>query len=474
MFVLYLHFVCVTRMPLPILGDFLGFHHGTVLFPELKKKYGDIFGFWKGDRREVVVSDFDLIQELGSKEEFSARPPGLVSKPALENGDVPGLVFSSGKTWVEQRRYTLHTLRDLGFGKHTMEDKVMEQVEELCTHISSQGGQAVDMRIIFNVSILNALWYIISNEKLSRESTKLISLLHLLDLLSKGAQHRFTRFVVPLMPIIKYFKKMGTLGNFKAIHDLSEKTLQDHESTYQEDNMRDFIDVYLKEIHERSSRPEPSSFKGKDGRSNLLAVISDLFVAGSETTSAVLNWGILFMILHPDIQKIVQKELDEVTGKSRLPLYKDRTKTPYTEAVIQEIFRLGNILPLGVPHYTATGGTLGNGKYYIPPNTSVIPELGAVLKDPKIFPDPEKFDPDRHLNKNGTFAAHPKVIPFGLGRRRCLGETLAKLEFYVFFTGILSRFTVESPVDKEELSLKPLVGISALPRPYSARFVERN
>ncbi len=123
----------------------------------------------------------------------------------------------------------------------------------------------------------------------------------------------------------------------------------------------------------------------------------DFFIAGSETTSTTLNWAVLYMILNPDVQEKVQEELDAVTGGGRLPTMADRQDTPYTEAVIHELQRCANILPFSVTHVAARDTRLGG--YFVPKDTAVFPDLGHVMKDPKTFPEPEKFDPTRYEEK---------------------------------------------------------------------------
>ena len=75
-------------------------------------------------------------------------------------------------------------------------------------------------------------------------------------------------------------------------------------------------------------------------------------MAGSETTSTTLTWALLFMANNPEVQAKVQAELDRVAGRDRIPLYEDRFFTPYTEAVIHEVQRKGNVVTAGVPHRT--------------------------------------------------------------------------------------------------------------------------
>ncbi len=227
---------------------------------------------------------------------------------------------------------------------------------------------------------------------------------------------------------------------FDNIRNFITSIINEHKSTYQEDNPRDFIDAYIKEMKEQEAhRNFSSSFVGRTGDINFLNVLMDLFMAGSETTSNTLNHALHLLLQYPDVLKKMQTELDSATGKSRLPLYSERSKTPYTEAVIAEIQRIANIAPI-VNHSALRDTYIGGGRYFIPEGTRVSLNVGDVLSNPKYFPNPKKFDPTRHLDKNGKFDPCPEFIPFGTGRRRCLGETLARMSLFMFLTGLVSHF----------------------------------
>uniref|UniRef100_A0A9L0I4P9 Uncharacterized protein n=1 Tax=Equus asinus TaxID=9793 RepID=A0A9L0I4P9_EQUAS len=86
---------------------------------------------------------------------------------------------------------------------------------------------------------------------------------------------------------------------------------------------------------------------------NLRLVVTDLFFAGMVTTSTTLAWALLLMILHPDVQRRVQQEVDEVIGQARRPEMGDQARMPFTMAVVHEVQRFGDIVPLGVPHMTS-------------------------------------------------------------------------------------------------------------------------
>uniref|UniRef100_A0A4W4H4M5 Uncharacterized protein n=1 Tax=Electrophorus electricus TaxID=8005 RepID=A0A4W4H4M5_ELEEL len=97
---------------------------------------------------------------------------------------------------------------------------------------------------------------------------------------------------------------------------------------------------------------------------SLCYTILDLFGAGTEATSTTLLWSFIYMMKYPEIQGKVQAEIDRVIGPTRQPCMADRPNMPYTDAVIHEIQRMGNIVPLNVPRITHKDTTLGG--YFIP------------------------------------------------------------------------------------------------------------
>ncbi|XP_013392294.1 cytochrome P450 2U1-like [Lingula anatina] len=174
----------------------------------------------------------------------------------------------------------------------------------------------------------------------------------------------------------------------------------------------------------------------------IISVAIDLFMAGFETVTTTLRWGFLYMALHPEIQAKVQEEIDSNLG-DRNPSITDKGTLPYTEATIMEIQRLNYVLPLAVPHSTTKDVEFHG--YTIPKDTMVLVNLWSVMTDPVCWPNPEKFDPQRHLNERGRTIRHVVFTPFSLGKRSCVGAALARMELFLFFTSLMQKFTFRLP-----------------------------
>uniref|UniRef100_A0A8C9DL95 Cytochrome P450 n=1 Tax=Prolemur simus TaxID=1328070 RepID=A0A8C9DL95_PROSS len=168
----------------------------------------------------------------------------------------------------------------------------------------------------------------------------------------------------------------------------------------------------------------------------------------------------------------VHEEIDRVIGRNLSPSMKDRGKLPYTEATLHEIQRYITLLPSNMPH-AVTQDTKFR-QYVIPKGTTVLPSLSSILLDCKEFPNPERFDPGHFLDKNGCFKKTDYFVPFSLGKRACVGESLALMELFLFFTTILQNFSLEPLVDPKELDTKPIAtGFINIPPPYELRLIPR-
>ena len=113
---------------------------------------------------------------------------------------------------------------------------------------------------------------------------------------------------------------------------------------------------------------------------------------------------------------------------------------PYTSAVLLESMRVGSLAYLGLPHHALEEIKIGS--YTIPKGATVMGSLYHAMHDPMLFQNPDIFDPTRFIDENGKFVNDEKVIPFGLGKRYCLGQSLAEKEFFIFFAGLLQQFEI--------------------------------
>jgi len=350
-----------------------------------------------------------------------------------------------------------------------MEELIHEEILQLFNKLDNQINLPLSMSLIYNVSVVNALWTIISGTRLSLDDPALHNLIEKIDAMMKEFGHATVLNVVPsirhVMPEWSGWNR--TKRTILGTIDFVRTAIDQHESNYNEDveeNPKDFIDAFLNQINDKANIG--TSFHEKLGHHNLESVMLDLMIGGVETTSTALTWATLFMIKYPDIQRRVQNEIFTQVGDTRLVKLEDKPNLPFTEAVIQEILRISCIAPLGVPHSSTADIRLENG-YIIPKETMIFPNLHRITRNSHVFQDPNTFKPERFLDENGKYAKIEQNIPFSIGKRDCLGRSLALSELFLFFAALMQRYNFKSVhEDLSMIDIDPVVMFTQTPKPF--------
>ncbi|CDO69911.1 hypothetical protein BN946_scf184884.g70 [Trametes cinnabarina] len=160
------------------------------------------------------------------------------------------------------------------------------------------------------------------------------------------------------------------------------------------------------------------------------------------------------MVLHPEVQQKAQAELEAVVGQHRLPDFEDKQSLVYINAIVKEILRWHNVLPLGVSHRTTEDNELRG--YFIPQGTMLTPAVWACMHDPEIYPDPDRFYPERFI-RNGQLdptVLDPADFVFGFGRRKCPGRHFAEAALFILIASVLHVFEIGSPKDEDGRPVK--------------------
>ena len=182
-------------------------------------------------------------------------------------------------------------------------------------------------------------------------------------------------------------------------------------------------------------------------KEDLIGLCMDFFEAGGETVGSTLSWVFLYFALYPETQEKCFKEIEDVLG-STVPGLDDRTKLPYTEATIMEIQRLSCVAPGGLEHKAMHNTKLQG--YDIPEGTMLFYNIFKFHHDPDVWEDPEIFRPERFLSEDGAkVVKKEQFIPFGFGKRVCMGESLAKAELLIFTVMLLQRLKISAPKDRK-------------------------
>ncbi|GLH01594.1 Methyl farnesoate epoxidase [Gryllus bimaculatus] len=449
----------------PILGalPFMPKENVHYAMEKWRKQYGGVVGLVLGTKLSCAVVETKVAKEVLKRDEFQARP---ISKFITERSFDRriGIIFADGEEWQEQRRFAVHQLKDFGLGKSSMEGIIMEEVTELLEEIKDKTLQVSGL---FNISTVNVLWGIIAGTRYKHSDPKLQKLMQLLTAFFRSGNPTGgnLRMIFPFLKYIfpNYMNEIQIAS--EQLNNFFLEIINEHAQSLDENNPRDFIDVYLIEMN--SKKGSNTTFDVQ----TLQVVCSDLFSAGSESVGNTLGFALLYMVLYPEVQEKVHATIDENIGRNHKLSLQDKVHVPYVEAVILEVMRCNTIAPITVPHRAMKDTTL-NG-YFIPKNTTVLVSLWNVLQDKEHWGDPCNFRPSRFIDENGKLVKDNTFIPFGLGKRLCPGEALARNNLFLFFTSIMQKYSVHLPPGHPTPSTLSLPGFTTAPKPFEVTFKSR-
>nr|QCQ73702.1 P450 2B-like protein [Dugesia japonica] len=415
---------------------------------KLSKKHGPIFRIKLGMRDVLILSNYDIIKKalVDDGQNFSGRwRMKLISLITHDSG----IIFKDGQDWSTQRSFVLKVLRDFGLGKSKSVDLVQNECSFLLEELESLEGKIIDFSKIIPIYTANIISKFIMNKRFERENPKIARIEKMLS------EEIKKKDIIQLLHIM--FPKCDTSGlfceliinftskwkEFLEIQNYFKEEIDEHLKTIDFNSEgEDLMDRFLiKQNQLKQQNIDVGSFNDWQ----LIRSSLELFYAGYETTSTTLCWSFLFMSKHQDIQQKVHNEIIEIIGKERLPTMNDKKSMNYTQAVMDEIFRMSSVAPLALIHRTLNDANIDG--YFIPKNTLIFPNLYACHFDRDIWEKPMIFYPEHFLteddNGNLKYTPRDELILFSIGKRQCLGESLARMEFFIFFTSILQRFRVK-------------------------------
>ncbi|XP_072278464.1 vitamin D 25-hydroxylase [Pyxicephalus adspersus] len=446
---------------LPLIGNILSLNSTEphVYMARLSHSHGEIFSLDLGGISTVVLNGYDAIKEclVRQSDVFADRPSLPLFLKLTKMGGLLNAKY--GRGWTEHRKLAVSCCRNFGYGQKSFESKILEESFFFLESVDTYKGKSFDPKHLVTIAVSNISNLILFGERFRYDDNEF---LHMIEIFSENIELATSAWVFlynafPSIGILPFGKHQQLFRNAAEVYEFLLRIIERFSENRKAHSPRHFIDAYLDEMEKNAANSTTYSME------NLIYSVGELIIAGTETTTNVLRWAILFMALYPNIQGQVQKEIDTVVGPNRNPTCEDRPAMPYTEAVLHEILRFCNIAPLGIFHATSRD-TVVRG-YSIPKGTTVITNLYSVHFDQKYWTDPEIFYPERFLDSSGQFIKKEAFVPFSLGRRQCLGEQLARMELFLFFTSLLRRFHLHFPHGSVP-NLKPKLGMTLQPYPY--------
>lgn len=478
---------------LPILGNILqlGDRPHEKMF-EWSKKYGPIFKVYLGSELVVVLNGTNTVREafIQNEEEFAGRPKLYMIHATLKG---KGLISSPyNSDFNEHKKFLQTSLNKFGRRRSSLEINCLQTIRETL----DEYRERIDSNFEYtNSQMRNNISRIASQNVLTMtfgtrmHDKKLFS--HLMDLITENFENTAVAAAFNFLPITRMFKTFilrNVLRCSEFLNNLISEKLEEYHEEMDEFDLpsenyeSNIIECYLKELLNNASlydktiaeslyaTDRSASYNYLSRRltekrrsslsielvnninklrrksrytsfsfDHLSSIVQDLFIAGTETISTSLNWAIIYAAKYSEYQDKLITEIDSVLGREKLPTESDRSKLNFVQAFLNETMRIISAGPILVPRST-TKDIVFKG-YKIPENTFIMANIWSCMRDPDYWSEPNEFRPERFLDKNGNFVnKNPAMIPFSIGKRACIGESIARLQMFLIFTSLLQKF----------------------------------
>nr|QIG88006.1 cytochrome P450 711A1 [Isatis tinctoria] len=430
---------------MPLVGHLpLMAKYGPDVFSVLAKHYGPIFRFQMGRQPLIIVAEAELCREVGIKKFKDIQNRSIPSPISASPLHQKGLFFTRDKRWSKMRNTilslyqpshltslipTMHsfiTSATLSLDTEPQDIVISNLFLKLTTDIIGQAAFGVDFGLSCNKQTKDSAD---SNVEVTDFINQHVYSTTQLKMDLSGSLSIVIGLLIPILqePFRQVLKRIpGTMDwrvdktNARLSGQLNE--IVSKRAKERDTNSKDFLSLILR------ARELDSFAKNVFTPDYISAVTYEHLLAGSATTAFTLSSVLYLVSGHLEVEKSLLQEIDGFGGRDLIPTSHDlQYNFPYLDQVIKEAMRFYMVSPL-VARETSKEVEIGG--YLLPKGTWVWLALGVLAKDPKNFPEPEKFKPER-FDPNGEEEKlrHPYAfIPFGIGPRACVGQRFALQE----------------------------------------------
>uniref|UniRef100_A0A1A7WAI3 Cytochrome P450, family 27, subfamily C, polypeptide 1 n=1 Tax=Iconisemion striatum TaxID=60296 RepID=A0A1A7WAI3_9TELE len=419
---------------------------------EHTKKYGKIFKSHFGPQLVVSIADRDLVAEVLRAEGVAPQRANMESWQEYRDmrGRATGLISAEGEEWLKMRsvlRQLIMRPRDVA----VFSDDVNKVVDDLIKRVECLRGQQSDGTTVMNV---NDLFF-----KYAMEGVAAILYECRLGCLENNVPQKTQDYIAALNLMFSSFKTTMYAGAIpKWLRPIIPKPWEEFCDSW--DGLFKFSIIH---VDNRFAEIKAQLQRGEEVKGGLLthmlttmemsleeiyANVTEMLLAGVDTTAFTLSWACYLLAQHPDIQEQIYAEVTQTLEPGTVPTADDVPRLPLIRGLVKETLRLFPVLP---GNGRIAQDDLVVGGYFIPKGTQLALCHYSTSMDNETFASASDFQPDRWVRKEATDRVDNfGSIPFGYGIRSCVGRRIAELEMHLALTRLIQQYHIgTSPLTKE-------------------------
>jgi cytochrome P450 len=424
---------------------------------EMKAQYGSIFTLKMGTRTMIVLTDAKLVHEAFIQKGalYATRPPENPTRNIFSANKFTVNAAVYGPVWKSLRRNMVQNMLNstrLKEFKSLREDAMDKLINRLKVNAEKNNGVVVvvkDARFaVFCILVVMCFGLEMDEEKLERIDQVMKNVLIILD-------PRIDDFLPILSMFFSKQRKRVVEVRKEQVEfivpfiEQRRRAIQNPGSDQTATTFSYLDTLFDVKIHE-GKKSSPSN-------EELVSLISEFLNGGTDTTATAIEWGIAQLIENPEVQTKLYQEINMTVGNKKVD-EKDIEKMPYLQAVVKELLRKHPPTHFVLTHAVTEPTTLGG--YDIPIDANVEVYTAGIGEDPKLWSNPEKFDPERFFSRGEdadiTGVTGVKMMPFGIGRRICPGLAIGTVHISLMLARMIQEFewTAYPPGKKIDFSGK--------------------
>lgn len=441
---------------------------------EHSKKYGKIFKSRFGPQLVVSVADRDLVAEVLRAEGVAPQRANMESWKEYRDmrGRATGLISAEAEDWLKMRsvlRQLIMRPRDVA----VFSDDVNQVVDDLVKRVSILRTQETDGATVLNVNDLffkyamegvAAILYECRlgclEDQIPKDTQDYIGALHLMfssfkTTMYAGAIPKWLRPIIP-KPWEEFCHSWDGLFKFSLIH-VDKRLAAIKAQLERGEEVKGGLLTHMLVTREMTIE-------------EIYANVTEMLLAGVDTTSFTLSWATYLLARHPQVQEQIYTEVTNTLGPGTIASADDVSRLPLIRGLVKETLRLFPVLP---GNGRITQDDLVVGGYFIPKGTQLALCHFYTSMDEENFPDPTDFRPDRWIRKDSTDRVDNfGSIPFGYGIRSCIGRRIAELEMHLALTRLIQKFYIGVSPLTADVKAKTH-GLLCPSAPINLQFIDR-